>query len=238
MRILPIVIILLCSSIILKGSVLIEKHLTKSYEPIRKDIAEDSAGVSSSIEYLSEEKSLSNSEEGENLPKDAASTDKKKDDSKPDPYPNADFVKECINQPMKYNDIEVQMLENLSNRRKELDEKESQLNEKQKLIEIAAAQVEDKLKQVKDLQSSVQDLLAKYNEKEDSKIQSLVRIYQAMKPADAAKIFDELDMEILLQVISKMKETNAASIIANMNPAKAKDLTIKIARQKELTNAE
>ncbi len=46
-------------------------------------------------------------------------------------------------------------------------------------------------------------LLAQYNDKEDSKIRSLVKIYENMKAKDAARIFNEMEMPILLEVIDK-----------------------------------
>jgi flagellar motility protein MotE (MotC chaperone) len=224
MRILPFIIILFSIAFIFKGSSLIEKHLTGQVQyKTKKENHAVKNTERTEIEYLSEEEELPAAPEKKPAPK-----------AKTNPYPTEDFIKECINQPPKYNDIEVKILENLSNRRKELDTREDGIAEKEKLIGIAASQVEEKLAQLKLLEESIQKLLAQYNEKEDMKIQSLVRIYQSMKPADAAKIFDELDMDILLQVINKMKESNAAPIIASMNPEKAKDLTIKIAQQKKL----
>ena len=57
-----------------------------------------------------------------------------------------------------------------------------------------------------------------------------------MKPRDAAKIFDELEMPVLLQVVSNMKEIKVAPVIASMNPARARDLSIELARSKTIGN--
>ena len=61
-----------------------------------------------------------------------------------------------------------------------------------------------------------------------------IRSYYGMKPAQAAKIFDSLDMDILLPVISSMKERKSSAILALMNPDKARTVTTKLAVEYEL----
>ena len=84
------------------------------------------------------------------------------------------------------------------------------------------------------MQKQLDKVLALYNQQEDAKIRSLVKIYENMKPADAARIFDELDLPIMLEVVDKMSERKAAPILANMNPLKAKELTVELADQRKL----
>jgi len=55
-----------------------------------------------------------------------------------------------------------------------------------------------------------------------------------MKPKDASAIFDNLDMDILLQVVSRMSERKTAPIMAAMNIQKAQELTTLLAEQKQL----
>ena len=43
-------------------------------------------------------------------------------------------------------------------------------------------------------------------EHEDASWQGLVKLYEAMKPRDAATIFNDLEMPVLLQVVDRMKE--------------------------------
>jgi flagellar motility protein MotE (MotC chaperone) len=55
-----------------------------------------------------------------------------------------------------------------------------------------------------------------------------------MNPKDAAKIFNSLDMDVLLQVITKMSERKSAPIIAAMDEERARDVTILLAEQNKL----
>ena len=52
-----------------------------------------------------------------------------------------------------------------------------------------------------------------------------MKLYEAMKPRDAATIFNDLEMPVLLQVVDRMKEAKAAPVLAAMQPDKARDLT-------------
>ena len=55
-----------------------------------------------------------------------------------------------------------------------------------------------------------------------------------MKPKDAARIFEELDMAVLLDVIERMKERKTAPILAQMNPRRAKAITLELAQRRGL----
>ena len=59
-------------------------------------------------------------------------------------------------------------------------------------------------------------------------------IYSGMKPKDAARIFNTLDMDILIAVISKMPEAKSGAIIATMDADPARALTTMLAEQKNL----
>ena len=62
----------------------------------------------------------------------------------------------------------------------------------------------------------------------------LVKVYESMKPKDAARIFEEIDMEVLLEVAGGMKENKIAAIMANMTPRRAQELTIELADRKAI----
>ena len=66
-------------------------------------------------------------------------------------------------------------------------------------------------------------------------MRSLVKIYENMKPKDAARIFEELEMATLLPVVERMGERRLAPVMADMNPAKARKITEELARLRQLT---
>jgi flagellar motility protein MotE (MotC chaperone) len=50
-----------------------------------------------------------------------------------------------------------------------------------------------------------------------------------MKPKDAAKIFNNLDMNVLLRVAKTMSPRKMAPILAEMDAARAQELTVQMA---------
>lgn len=58
---------------------------------------------------------------------------------------------------------------------------------------------------------------------------SLARIYQAMKPAKAAPVFEQLDLEVQYLVAKKMRERSAALLLAAMSPEAAARLSMRMA---------
>jgi flagellar motility protein MotE (MotC chaperone) len=58
-----------------------------------------------------------------------------------------------------------------------------------------------------------------------------------MKPKDAARIFEELEMDTLLPVTERMNERKLAPVMAEMNPAKAKDITEQLATLRQVVSS-
>ena len=134
----------------------------------------------------------------------------------------------------KFNQIEVDLLESLSARREEIEKWAEDVKMQDSVLKATELQIDQKLAQMQKLQGNVQDLLKQYDEKEKVELKSLVKIYESMKPKDAAQIFDEMEMEIMLEVVDLMSERKAASILALMNPIKARDLTVDLAERRRI----
>jgi flagellar motility protein MotE (MotC chaperone) len=82
------------------------------------------------------------------------------------------------------------------------------------------------------LQKKLETLDTAQKQKEDAGWQSMVKLYEAMKPRDAAAIFNDLSMQVLLQVMDRMKDAKAAAVLAAMSPDKARDVTGALAQMR------
>ena len=80
----------------------------------------------------------------------------------------------------------------------------------------------------------IEQATAQSEERQDEQIASLARIYGAMKPKEAAKIFATMDMAILLDVLSEMRERKSAAILARMDPTRARAVTLQLAQREKL----
>lgn len=129
---------------------------------------------------------------------------------------------------------EIDLLQQLSDRRKVLEEREAEMNEREGLLAAAEARINKKVDELRGLRGTIEGLLQKHNQQQEKKMISLVKIYENMKPKDAARIFGELDMDTLLMVAERMKERKLAAVMAKMNPAKAKEMTVELAKLRDM----
>lgn len=136
----------------------------------------------------------------------------------------------------RYTEIELELLQKLSRRREELNVWEANLQIKEAALDATEQRIDEKIQQVEAMKKAVSEALAEYNQIEDAELTSLVKIYENMKPAEAARIFDELERPILILIIDRMSEKKAAPILAAMNPRRAKMVTVDLAEQRRLKN--
>lgn len=129
---------------------------------------------------------------------------------------------------------EIEVLQNLMERRETLDSRSRELDIRGNLLSAAEQRIDEKIAQLKDIEATIQDLLERHDDQEEKKLRSLVRIYESMKPKQAARIFEELDIDILIDVAERMNERKFAPILAQMDPQRAKAVTVEIRTRRKL----
>jgi flagellar motility protein MotE (MotC chaperone) len=102
------------------------------------------------------------------------------------------------------------------------------------LLKAAESRIDKKVSELKALQANIEQLVKAHEEAEIAKVAKLVKIYENMKPKDAASIFEEMDMETLLLVAERMNERKLAPVMAQMSPARAKEMTVELTRAGQL----
>lgn len=60
---------------------------------------------------------------------------------------------------------------------------------------------------------------------EKKRVSKLARLYNAMKPRDAAEAMDSLDDDLVIAILQRMDEGNAAKVLSEFQPAKTARLT-------------
>ena len=130
--------------------------------------------------------------------------------------------------------IQAELAEDLVAQRKRLEAREATLVQKEALLQAAEQELDRKYEELVALRGEIEQLLDKQSEEEDSRITSLVKIYENMKAKEAAEIFNTLDLDILVEVMSRMSERKVSPVLAAMNPERARTVTIMLAEQKQL----
>ena len=125
---------------------------------------------------------------------------------------------------------EIDLLQQLAERREFLDARERELEQRSGLLEAAESRIDKKVSELKSLQENIEKLVKSHEQAQDAKVASLVKIYENMKPKDAARIFEALDMDTLLLVAERMKERKLAPVMAQMNSERAKEMTVELTR--------
>jgi flagellar motility protein MotE (MotC chaperone) len=129
---------------------------------------------------------------------------------------------------------QVDVLTSLAKRRTELDARERDLEMRENLIAAAEKRVDGKIDDLKQLQTEIQALLVQHDAAEQKQIDSLVKTYSSMKPRDAARIFNNLNDDVLLEVAGQMKPDVLGAILSQMLPDAAQKLTVKLAGRLKL----
>jgi flagellar motility protein MotE (MotC chaperone) len=124
------------------------------------------------------------------------------------------------------------LLQDLRQRRKELDARAEAVAARESLMAATEQKLTARVGELQTLQKKLEGLDAAQKQKEEAGWQGLVKLYEAMKPRDAATIFNDLQMPVLLQVVDRMKDVKAAAILAAMSPDKARDLTGELAQMR------
>lgn len=129
---------------------------------------------------------------------------------------------------------EIRLLQELGERRKSLDVRERKLNQRAVLLKAAEQRLVEKQGELKKIQTEIKDLLNIKEKEEADRLKRLVAIYSNMKPKDAAKIFNDLDMTVLIDVMQSMKERKIAPIVAAMDAERARNLTQRLAERQSV----
>lgn len=124
------------------------------------------------------------------------------------------------------------LLESLRARRAELDSRDASLRAREVVAAGAERRLGERIAELAALQQRLEDGLRAAGEREEAGWRQLVRLYEGMRPRDAAAILDELELPVLVQLIDRMREAKAAPLLGAMRPDRARLLTAELARHR------
>lgn len=136
--------------------------------------------------------------------------------------------------PTTFTRSEIELLANLAQRRDQLEQRSRELDLRESLMAAAEKRIDERIAELKKLEASIKQIVQQYDQQEEKNLQSLVKVYENMKPKDAARIFEKLDPDVLLNVVERMKEAKVAAVLSDMSPATAQDLTVRLATRKQI----
>jgi flagellar motility protein MotE (MotC chaperone) len=121
------------------------------------------------------------------------------------------------------------ILERLQERRQEIEARGREMEIRDGLLKAAEMRLEARIAELKALEARVATAVQAKEDADSSRFKSLVTMYENMKPRDAAKVFDRLDLTILMQVTSLINPRKMSDILGLMSPEVAERLTVELA---------
>jgi flagellar motility protein MotE (MotC chaperone) len=148
--------------------------------------------------------------------------------TKPTVSPSAPpSTSEADRPPLPQSPSERALLERLGERRQEMQQKSKDLDLRERMLEDAERKLEARLNDLKSIEQKVES--GKPGEQESGSLKNLVIMYEAMKPKEAARVFDRLSHDVLVPVVLQMNPRKMAEVLAVMAPESAERLTVALA---------
>ncbi|MBR0965947.1 flagellar protein FlbB [Bradyrhizobium diazoefficiens] len=123
------------------------------------------------------------------------------------------------------------ILERLQARRQEIESRQREIDIRESLLKSAEKRIENKVEEMKAVESRISATQADQKAAEAQRMKGLVTMYEGMKPKDAARVFDRLEMGVLFEIASAIAPRKMSDILGLMSPEAAERLTVEMARR-------
>jgi len=160
---------------------------------------------------------------------------KKKEEEKPkveapDSKPEGMVLHPEENQPP-VSASERAILERLQSRRQELDARAREIDIRESLLKEAEKRITTKVDEMKAFEAKTANEERQKAEAESARLKGLITTYEGMKPKDAARVFDRLEMPVLIEIASQIAPRKMSDILGLMSSEAAERLTVELARR-------
>lgn len=144
------------------------------------------------------------------------------------PKPDGVLVEQNIQQ---VSPSERAILERLQARRQELEMRAREIDIRESLLKSAEKRIETKVEDLKATEARITTATGQKAETEAARMKGLITTYEGMKPKDAARVFDRLEMSVLFEIASQIAPRKMSDILGLMTPEAAERLTVEMARR-------
>lgn len=140
-----------------------------------------------------------------------AAGDRGRPDLAPDDYAASERV---------FHDMEVER-DRIQQEREDLKTRQARIQVQEQVLTLGNKQLLETVERLEKAQKA-------YIAEKDNSATKLAKMYEAMKPDQAAPILGSLDPDIILEIMGRMKDRQAAKILARMDPALAAQLSTRM----------
>jgi flagellar motility protein MotE (MotC chaperone) len=123
------------------------------------------------------------------------------------------------------------ILERLQSRRQELEARAREIDIRESLLKSAEKRIESRVEELKAVEARISTATEQKTEADAARFKGIITMYEGMKPKDAAKVFDRLEMSVLFDIASHIAPRKMSDILGLMSTEAAERLTIEMARR-------
>jgi flagellar motility protein MotE (MotC chaperone) len=235
LRVIPVVVIAVCCLAVLKiAGLLLDGGYVFDYDPARttSSWAQQNlnfpGGAKPAAAAAKDDGDITGSVHGE--PKTEAPKEDKPKPEAPDTKPDGVVLHPEENQ-QPVSASERAILERLQSRRQELDARAREIDIRESLLKEAEKRIQTKVDEMKATEAKTAAENAQKADAENAKFKGIVTMYENMKPKDAAKVFDKLEMPVLIEIASQIAPRKMSDIMGLMQTDSAERLTVELARR-------
>ena len=149
----------------------------------------------------------------------------------PPPQQNGTVVFPDPNQQQSVSPSERAILERLQARRQEIEQRAREVEIRESLLKSAEKRIEGRVEEMKATEARITTATGQKAETEATRFKGIITMYEGMKPKDAAKVFDRLEMSVLYEIASQIAPRKMSDILGLMQPEAAERLTVELARR-------
>ena len=128
---------------------------------------------------------------------------------------------------------DIPLLQSLQERQAHLDARVQQLDKREEELRFVQQQVEEKLAMLTTLRKAVGALLEEKEAFEEKRFEHLVKVYEGMKPEEAASLIERLNEDTAVKLFYRMKEKKVGQILGLVKPEMAAKLSERLAVQRQ-----
>jgi flagellar motility protein MotE (MotC chaperone) len=224
-RVIPVVLVAIFGLAVLKiAGLVIDGGYVFDYQvsqPAKRSWAQDNLGYPNSAKADPVE--ITGSVKKEEPPKPAAPATEA-------PKPDGVVVFPDQN-PQSVSPSERAILERLQARRQELEQRAREIEIRESLLKSAEKRIEGRVEEMKATEAKISTATGQKAEQDAARFKGIITMYENMKPKDAAKVFDRLEMSVLYDIASQIAPRKMSDILGLMQPEAAERLTVELARR-------
>jgi hypothetical protein len=126
-------------------------------------------------------------------------------------------------------ECDPRLLRAIDERSRQLDAWSSDLAARGRMLEVIEARASEQVQAMRAERSALEATLARVDSEAEAEISRLVKIYETMKPKDAARIFEAMPAEIAAGFVRRMAEQKSALVMGNLEATHAYAITLALA---------